>query len=435
MNVLMIAIDTLRADHLGCYGYPRQTSPNMDAFAQNAVVFERMIASGIPTHPSFVTTLTGQHPISHGVVAHGGDSPIPRSVPWLPALFQKNGYTTCAVDNLGDWRFGFARGFEFYIDPTRKRALSINCDNREINSRAIPWLERYGRERFFMMVHFWDTHTPYLPPRAYRTLFYKGDPHDPENHSLDALAAHPLGRAWTETWFNSLGGPVTDATYLEALYDAEIRYCDEGIKKLLATLDELGIADNTLVILMSDHGELMYRHGIFFDHHGLYDGNLHVPLIVRHPSFKPARVPHLVSHTDIAPTILDLSGLEIPEAMDGISLAPYLRGERTEPVRDFVVSEECTWQMKWSLRNDTHKFILAREEDFYHTPMRELYDLRSDPNELSNIAEKDTTTATAMERVLEDWIAEHMKQKGLTVDPLVANGITLGKAWKEGAPL
>lgn len=435
MNVLMIVVDTLRADHLGCYGYPRQTSPNVDLFSRNAVVFERMIASGIPTHPSFVTTHTGQHPISHGVVAHGGDSPIPRSVPWLPTLLQKNGYTTCAVDNLGDWRFGFARGFEFYIDPTRKRALSINCDNREINSRAIPWLERYGRERFFMMVHFWDTHTPYLPPRAYRSLFYTGNPHDPQNHSLDALATHPLGKAWSETWFHSLGGPITDATYLEALYDAEIRYCDEGIQKLLSTLDELDIADDTLVIFLSDHGELMYRHGIFFDHHGLYDGNLHVPLIMRHPSFGPARVPHLVTHTDIAPTVLDLCGLEVPEAMDGVSLAPYLRGERSDPVHGFIVSEECTWQMKWSLRTDTHKFILAREEDFYHTPMRELYDLRADPTELCNIAEEETATAAAMERTLEDWIAEHMRRKGLTVDPLVACGITLGKAWKDGAPL
>ena len=431
LNVLLIAIDTLRADHLGCYGYPRDTSPNMDELASRSVVFDRAIAPGIPTHPSFVTLNTGQYPITHGVVAHGGVRGVPRTSPWLPSLMQKNGHTTCAVDNLGEWRFGFAAGYEFYIDPTRRRALSINCDNREINRRAIPWLRQHADEPFFMFVHYWDPHTPYLPPRAYRTLFYKGDPSDPENRSLEKLAAHPLGRAWKETWFNKLGGAITDAEYIKALYDGEIRYCDEGVAELIETLAALGIADNTLVIVISDHGEMMYRHGVFFDHHGLYDGDLHVPLIMHYPGVEPRRIPHLAAHVDLAPTILDLCGLDIPETMEGSSLAPLVRGESSEPVRDCVVSEECTWQMKWSIRTLTHKFILAREEDFYHTPMRELYDLRTDPDELHNCAEEDPETAHALESQLEAWIAEKMRKNGLTEDPLVAHGITLGKAWKD----
>ena len=431
LNILLIAVDTLRADHLGCYGYARDTSPRIDALAGESVVFDRMIAPAIPTHPSFVTLNTGQYSITHGVVAHGGTRGVPRSSPWFPAILQKNGYTTCAIDNLGEWRFGFSHGYEFYIDPTQRRPLSINCDNREINRRAIPWLKQHAREQFFMFIHYWDPHTPYLPPRAYRTLFYHGDPGDPDNHSLDALMEHPLGRTWAETWFNKLGKRITDAEYLKALYDGEIRYCDEGIGKLLDTLDALKIADDTLVILTSDHGELMYRHGIFFDHHGLYDGNLHVPLIIRHPSLKPGRIPHLAAHVDLAPTILDMAGITVPDAMEGASLAPLLRGQTTEPVRDFVVSEECTWQMKWSIRTLSHKFILAREEDFYHTPMRELYDLETDPDELRNIAEQEPATAQALERQLESWIAEKMRKNNLEQDPLVAHGITLGNAWKE----
>jgi len=431
LNVLLIAVDTLRASHLGCYGYGRATSPNIDRLASEAVVFDALIAPAIPTHPSFVTLNTGQYPITHGVVAHGGTRGVPRSAPWLPSLLQKAGYTTCAIDNLGDWRFGFATGYEFYIDPTRKRALSINCDNREINRRALPWLEQHAREPFFMFVHYWDPHTPYLPPRAYRKLFYDGDPCDPDNHSLDAMAAHPLGRTWRETWLNQRGKRITDARYVEALYDAEIRYLDEGIKKLLDALAKLGIADDTLVIVTSDHGELMYRHGVFFDHHGLYDGNLHVPLIFRHPDMAPGRIPHLVAHVDLAPTILEWCGVEIPEAMEGVSLAPLARGESSEAVRDFVVSEECTWQMKWSIRTPAHKFIVAREEDFYHTPMRELYDLRDDPEELHNIAGDDPETARALEDTLETWIADKMARNGLTEDPLVAHGLTLGRAWQE----
>jgi arylsulfatase len=431
VNVLLIVIDTLRADHLGCYGYERSTSPNMDAFALQSVVFEHHTATSIPTHPAFATINTGQYSITHGVVSHGGDVDIPRTAPWLPAIVHKNGCTTCAVDNLADWRYGFGRGYEFYIDPTKRQPLPLSCDNRKINARAIPWLKHHRGEPFYMMIHYWDPHTPYLPPRAYRKLFYKGDPSDPENKTLEGMDNHPLGKTWRETWFSKLGGSITDAAYIEALYDAEIRFCDEGIGQILKTLDELDLADETLVIIMSDHGELMYRHGIFFDHHGLYDGNLHVPLLMRHPSLKPRRVAGMSAHVDIAPTILDLFGFPIPPEMEGVSLAPWLRSETDEPIRDFVVSQECTWQKKWSIRTPQYKFIKARAEDYYKTPPRELYDLKADPNEYRNIADAEPEVAKALETQLESWIADKMRQNGLDQDPLLANDITLGKAWRD----
>ena len=431
MNVLLVIVDTLRADHLGCFGYARRTSPNIDALAASGVVCERLFAASIPTHPAFVTMCTGQYPITHGVVAHGGRSEVPRTAPWLPEVMRKNHYTTCAIDNLAESRLGFGKGYEFYIDPTRNRPLHINADNRMINDRAIPWLEQHKTERFFTMVHYWDPHTPYLPPRAYRTLFYQGDPCDPDNHSLDGMEAHPLGRMWRETWFTQLGGHITDAEYITALYDGEIRYCDEGIGKLLKTLRKLGLDENTLVVLTSDHGELMYRHKVFFDHHGLYDGNLHVPLILRHPDLAPRRVPHLAANVDLAPTVLGLCGVDIPAEMEGINLAPLIRGESDAPVRDSVVSEECTWQMKWAIRTETHKFIRAREPDFYGTPMRELYDLCTDPDELRNIADQDRETAQALEARLEAWISDKMRQNRLTEDPLARHGITLGKCWQQ----
>jgi arylsulfatase A-like enzyme len=431
VNILFIVVDTLRADHLGCYGYERNTSPNINALAAQSVVFDSMIAPAIPTHPAFVTINTGQYSITHGVVAHGGNTAVPKSAPWLPAIVHRHGYTTCAVDNLAEWSNSFQRGFEFYIDPTQKRPLGLSCDNREMNQRVFPWLKEHRAERFYLLLHYWDPHTPYLPPRAYRTLFYEGDPSDPDNRSLDGLEAHPLGKTWRETWFPQLGKRITDARYIEALYDAEIRYCDEGIGMLLEELERLGLTEDTLVVLMSDHGELMYRHKVFFDHHGLYDGNLHVPLIVRHPGFKPRRIPHLVTHVDIAPTILDLCGIAVPPAMEGASLTPFLRGETDAPIRDGVVSQECTWQMKWSIRTNRYKFVRACEADFYGTPMRELYDLASDPNEFQNIADQAPETAAELEARLDAWIAEEMQKNGLTEDPLVRHGITLGRIWKD----
>ncbi len=431
VNVIVIAIDTLRADHLGCYGYAQNTSPNIDAFAQQSTLVETAFAPAIPTHPAFATINTGQYAITHGIVAQTGHNPLPRNGPWLPRVMQQAGYTTCAVDNLPAWRNGFGRGYEFCIDPTMRRNLNIACDNREINRRAVPWLEHHKDERFFLFIHYWDPHTPYLPPRAYRTLYYKGNPSTPDNHSLDALRSHPLGKTWAETWFNKFSFEITDAEYVVALYDGEIRYCDEGIGQLLKKLEELGLAEDTLVVLLSDHGELMYRHGIFFDHHGLYDGNLHVPLIFRCPGVPPRRVPVLAEHVDIAPTILDLCGIEAPNEMEGHSLAAHLRGETVEPIREYVVSQECTWQMKWAIRTARHKFILAREPDYYGTPMRELYDLQADPDEMDNLVDEQPLLAQKLEADLEAWIARKMKQNGLAEDPLVAHGITLGAAWRQ----
>ncbi len=427
MNVILIAVDTLRADHLGCYGYHRNTSPHIDAFAAESALFERHISPAIPTHPAFTTINTGQHSITHGVVAHGGSAPIPRGAPWLPQLLQRAGRTTCAVDNLSQWHLDFHRGFEFYIDPTRRRTLSINADNREINRRALPWLEQHHREEFYLFIHYWDPHTPYLPPPAYRKLFYRGDPRDPANTSLEGLERHPLGTVWRETWFNQLGGGITDAAYIEALYDGEIRHCDEGVGALLDTVDRLGLRDNTVVALLGDHGELMHRHGIFFDHHGLYDGNLRVPLIIRRPGAQARRVAEMTAHLDVAPTLLDLCGVAVPPEMEGVSLVPWMDGTAAGPVREFIVCEECTWQMKWALRTPEHKFILARQPDVYGTPMRELYDLRADPDELDNLAERLPELATRMEALLEDWIAEKAAMRGLPGDPLPAHGLTLGK--------
>ena len=224
MNVLVIAIDTLRADHLGCYGYSRNTSPNIDALARQSVLFEQHVSPAIPTHPAFTTINTGQFSITHGIVAHGGRNDIPRSAPWLPLLLHQHGYTTCAVDNLSQWRLDFHRGYEFYIDPTQRRALSLNADNREINRRVLPWLEQHCKEQFFLFVHYWDPHTPYMPPRAYRSLFYQGDPNDPSKRGLEGMEKHRLGKIWRETWFNQLGPDIRDAEYIVSLYDAEIKW-------------------------------------------------------------------------------------------------------------------------------------------------------------------------------------------------------------------
>ena len=186
-NILLIVIDTLRADHLGCYGYPKPTSPMIDRVATEGVLFEQCFCPGIPTHPSHTTLYTGRHPISHNIVSLGGKVDLSDEIPVLPELLQRIGYTTCAVDNLYDTKRWFARGYEFYINPSARHPANLLVTCEEINARAIPWLKTHADERFFMFIHYWDPHTPYIPPRRYRRLFYNGDPCDPAHRSLEPL--------------------------------------------------------------------------------------------------------------------------------------------------------------------------------------------------------------------------------------------------------
>src|SRR3972149_3769973 len=150
MNVLLLTVDTLRADHLGCYGFHLPTSPDIDKLAGQGALLERFFCAGIPTQPSYTTMYTGQHPITHGVVAHGGKTELEKEAPFLPQLFLDAGYTTCAFDNMVQERCWFIRGYEFYINPGVRRPLLLGVTCEELNHSIIPWLRRHADEPFFL---------------------------------------------------------------------------------------------------------------------------------------------------------------------------------------------------------------------------------------------------------------------------------------------
>lgn len=426
-NVLLIAVDTLRADHLGCYGYNRATSPHIDALARQGALVENFFCAGLPTQPSFTTLYTGQHPVTHGVVAHGGKAQLAKDAPFLPQAVLAEGYTTCAFDNLAQGRAWFRRGYEFYIDPSVRHSLFLDVSCEELNARAIPWIHQHADESFFLFIHYWDPHWPLTPPARYRDLFYDGNPCDPNNHSLDSWWEEPLGALARETWLRRAEGPVTDDRYLEALYDQEIRHLDDGIAALLSALNDAGLTDDTLVILLGDHGESITEHRIFLEHRGLYDCTLHVPFIARLPGRIPAgqRISALTQHHDVAPTILDALEIDTPPEMDGLSFWGDLTGQGAPLTRDYVVSCESTWQAKWSLRTRTHKLIIARDSDRYGGPDRELYDLVADPGEECNLVDAEPDRAQAMETELEEWIAEKVAEAGRDADPVQEQGASL----------
>ncbi|MGH2541224.1 MAG: sulfatase family protein [Ardenticatenaceae bacterium] len=428
-NIIFLAIDTLRADHLGCYRYRHNTSPRIDQLASEGVLCEKFFCAGAPTYPSFTTTYTGQHPLTHGIVAHGGKNQLDKEAPFLTQLLLEEGYTTCAVDNLNRARSWFMRGYEFYIDPSVRRALVLGVTCEELNNRAIPWLRMHADEQFFLFIHYWDPHWPYTPPARYRNLFYNGgNPTDPNNRALEPWWQTPLGSVAQNTWLRTSEGLITDPAYVEALYDAEIRHLDDGIGQIMDTLDELGIAGDTLIVFFGDHGESLTEHGIFFDHHGLYENTIRVPMILRWPGTLPAgkRLPQMLQHHDIAPTVLDAADMDIPSAMDGRSFWSLATGDSDVGGREWVATAESTRMAKWSLRTERHKFILARHPDFYGFPPRELYDLENDPEETHNLVDEQPELAAQLEQKLEDWIATRLAELGKTEDPVQAQGISLG---------
>lgn len=455
MNIVFIVIDTLRASRLGCYGYERPTSPSIDALAVQGARFERCFAPGIPTTPAHTTMFTGLHPITHNIVCHGGQVDLERKIPVLPEMLQNIGYTTAAVDNLYDIKPWFVRGFEFYINPSFRHKLRLLVSCEEINARAIDWLDHHRDEPFFLFLHYWEPHTPYMPPERYQHFYPAGrDPYAASNRSFDPVREQPIYGMFGDIWFKKLG-PVTDADYVSSLYDAEIRHVDDGIGELLATLDRLNLTEETLVVLTGDHGESLTEHDIYFDHHGLYDETIHVPLIMRLPgAIAPGTtVGPMVQHLDLVPTLLEASSqlstplrggstkrpLPSPFPLEGKSLWSLATGQGSSrnPIQssmgssDFVVCCENTWQSKWAIRTDRYKSILSRHPDRHNRPMRELYDLVADPAELHNIADERTDVVGALESELEDWIRTNIARTGRTEDPLIAQPISLGRRWDD----
>jgi arylsulfatase A-like enzyme len=309
-----------------------------------------------------------------------------------------------------------------------RRHLLLTVPSEALNGRAIPWIQAHANEPFFLFIHYWDAHWPYVPPERYRNCFYDGnDPVDPSNRSLEEFWKHPIGAIAKDTWLRTPQGSVTDANYVAALYDQEIRHLDDSVGELVGALNDFGLDDNTLVVMTGDHGESLTEHRIYFDHYGLYDCTLHVPLILRWPGKLPAgtTMQGTLELTDVAPTLLEAAGLPIPSGMDGHSIWPSLTAKGPEVRRDRVISLECTWQAKWSVRTDQYKLIVARQPDFLGNPMLELYDLAADPGEEQNIAETRPELAASLTEEFEGWLNDRMRTLGKTQDPVREHGLSM----------
>lgn len=387
-SVILIVLDTVRADHLGSYGYERPTSPQLDRWAERGALFEHAIASSSWTLPSFASIYTGHHPAQH----EAGEpleseqlsiSGIREDLPTLAEIFSEAGHATVAFANnpfLHD-KFGVARGFADYS--------FVPASNRDIRSAtktvdlALDWIDRHRGAPFFAMIHLFDPHMDYEPPEPVRGTFTKG---------YRGKLSFPVGDG-SKIRNGKLTLDAADREYVGGSYDEEILFTDGEVGRLLDALAERGILGEGVVVLTADHGEEIFDHGSFEHGHTAYQELLHVPLMMWGAGIEPGRIPTPVSHVDLFPTLLDAAGLALPEGRPGISLLGLLKLE------DDDVSSERPILADRTLHGRRHRVLIRWPWKAIGIEGRSaamLFDLESDPLEQHDLSEARPEQLAAM---------------------------------------
>jgi len=378
----VISIDALRADRLGAYGYHRDTSPRLDAFAARGALFESVVAESSWTLPSHVTMLSGLYPSSHGVVLTTL-KPGP-DVPLLAELLGDAGYRTLGLTDGGyvGSAYGFARGFDRFDDVDAPFGITLR--------RARHEMERLAKDdRFFIFLHTYDVHCPYTPDQAYASRF----------RSPDASFIETKGRCGYPH-YNQLALTPGQVRYLSDQYDASIREADDDLGRFLDHLVTSDRLDDTIVVITSDHGEEFWEHGQIGGHAlSLHREVLMIPLVMVGPEITPARIPTAIGLVDLVPTLLDLVGIPVPESVEGASRISELGRppsagagrERSEALPGKRVSE-IDWQLPLrSVMADEWHLIVDKR-----TGRSRLFAMPDDPMEASDLAERHEEVVDAL---------------------------------------
>lgn len=423
-NVILLVIDTLRADHLGTYGYDRPTSPELDRFGREGVVFEHAVSQAPWTKPSVASLLTGRYAHEHGVRAeHDALNPDVRT---LARELREHGFHTAAFTS-NPWitpEFGFDNGFDHFFQSARMsgvqmtlmfglvsrvqtqlRRLGASVEltdllrqpiehypsnvqrDRKLAEEMLSWLDEHRSDRFFVYAHLIGPHSPYRPPEEYARRF-----RDP-SWDPDSIPTVPPPRA------RSIFAPAAalDETHRQMLiaqYDASIAFTDSLVGEIRTGLQRLGLLDDTLLILTSDHGEEFYEHGSWTHWHALYDEAIHVPLIIRLPGkIRPDRREEPVMLVDVYPTIGRLVGIDLAErTLDGKDLFSPAVADRSVVYSEYAHYLGARYRSRMALRGSLK--LIETEDDARHESLDELFDHRTDPAEQKNLLKQATAKAT-----------------------------------------
>jgi arylsulfatase A-like enzyme len=398
-NVVFIGVDTLRADHLGCYGYGKPTSPAIDGIARDGTVFAEAMAQRGLTMPSLASIMTSLYPVTHGV--RGNAYRLAPEHTCLAEILKAHGFTCGAfLANELTWEQTW-KGFD---------VIGKGTDD-QITPRAIDWLTKNRDKPFFLWLFYYAPHKPYLPPVRFGQRF------DPAYDGT--LTEAQQDRDLEDITLNRTKLSETDLDKVLALYDGEIAYTDDQIRQVIEALRALGLDDRSLIVVFADHGEELYDHDCYFYHITSIHGSvLHVPLVFRLPGTVPGnlRVPGVVELIDLAPTVLNLLGIPASPAFQGRSLRPLF----TNPSADLGPAFSENKDQILTIRTTQYRFIhnplkfkllWIRDEylrsrtgnRFIEYDTEELYDVTADPKESANIAKGHPDVVESLKRSLQEW--------------------------------
>jgi arylsulfatase A-like enzyme len=394
-GVVLVSIDTLRRDHVGAYGYARPTTPRLDALAGQGLVLDDAVSTSSWTLPAHLSMLTGADPGAHGGVdmEHGFN----RRLPTLPGLLRARGYATQAVTShlYVSGVYGLDQGFD-HLDFHQDRKAS------DVADRALALLERMGDAPFFLFLHFYDPHWHYDPPPETLRLFESG------------YAGTVSGRWQDFSKKTRESLTPADLAHLLALYDGEIRFTDDQLGRVLDHLRDLGLDKNTLLVVTSDHGEEFLEHGSWEHQKTLYEEVVRIPLLLRGPGVPTRRERAQASLVDVAPTILQWAGLDVPASMHGRSLL-RASGER-EAYGETDHTIDGTRKLFLRGGAGRWKGILSLARDSGALTREEWYDLAADPGETrSNPAAAAGALDGLRQRALARWRTDREGASGPAV--------------------
>ena len=447
MRFLYIDIDTQRADHLGCYGYHRDTSPNIDAIAAGAMQFNNVYASDTPCLPSRSALLTGRFGIHNGVVNHGGTDADPvlggidrkfwsqLHLTSFPSMLKKAGLLTASISSFAQRHsaFHWYAGF----DEAQRVPGSFGLETADqVYELASDWLTRKGKQDdWFLHVHLWDPHTPYRAPESF------GDPFADEPlpgwlteeirhqhwqqcgpHSAQECSGFsPNEKA--KKYFPRQPQQIADMHAVRQMfdgYDTGVLYADEYIGRIMNLLAELNIDDDIAIMISSDHGETLGELNVYGDHQTADQFTSHIPMILKWPGAEKNRARKFDAmhyQIDMTATILEMLDIEVPELWDGESFAKHLlKGE--DEGRSHLIVSQGAWTCQRGVRWGDNLLIDTMHDGYHLFDDVMLFDLAKDPHETNNLAKEDQVKLNEGQALLGNWLAENMPLAARGRDPL-----------------
>ncbi|QQE10234.1 sulfatase [Planctomycetota bacterium] len=455
MRILYIDIDSLRPDHLGCYGYHRDTSPNIDKVAASGIKFNNCYSTDVPCLPSRSALFAGRAGIHTGVINHGGVASQPfiegkqrlfrdeyANTSWA-AVMRQAGLHTAMISPFGErhsawhWYAGFNE-----IHNTGGCGME-RAD--EVGPVALEWFERNAeREDWFLHINLWDPHTPYRVPGEFEED-YKNDP-IPEWYTEAVRQSHWDGQgphsAREVNGYDHCGyakviaekypdqpnkiESMDDARRMFDGYDRGVKYADHYVGLFLKALEEKGVLEDTAVIISADHGENLGELNIYGDHQTADEITGHIPLIIRWPGVTDGQAGRcddsIIQHYDMAAMVIEMLGQKVPENWDGVGFAAKFKEAKSAEVRDYAVISQGAWSCQRAVRFDYENkaYIAIRSfHDGYHNfPDIMLFNLTDDPHEQHDIAEQEEAITNYAMRLLADWTMEMMRTASHGQDPM-----------------